>query len=105
MTTYIQLFPAANVPTTIVANGRTYTCQVGATPILVPDFDAFILQANGWISSAGGAAGTTAQRPVANPAQGIPPPPVGFKYFDTTVGANVIWNGKNWIHHATGATA
>jgi hypothetical protein len=101
----LQLFPAANAPTTVIANGRTYTCPVGGTPILVPDFDAFVLLANGWLASAVGAAGTTAQRPAANPALGVPPPPTGFSYFDSTVGAKVIWNGKNWINHATGATA
>jgi hypothetical protein len=102
----VAVFPSANAPTTITVKGRVYTCAIGATPILVPDFDAFVLLANGWLSSTNGvnqAAGTTAQRPAA--ALGVPAPAVGFEYYDSTVGANVIWNGRNWINHATGATA
>lgn len=99
----VAVFPSANAPTTVTVKGRVYTCAVGATPIVVPDFDAFVLLANGWLASASSGAGTTAQRPAA--ALGVPAPNVGFEYFDSTVGANVIWNGRNWINHATGATA
>jgi hypothetical protein len=100
----VAVFPSANAPTTITVNGRTYTCAIGATPIVVPDWDAFVLTANGWLRAAGDGAGTTAQRPAAAPG-GASPPRVGFEYYDSTVGANVIWNGKNWINHATGANA
>jgi hypothetical protein len=89
----------------MTVNGRIYSCAVGATPIIVPDFDAFVLLSNGWLRSGTDAAGTTAQRPAANSALGIPPPRVGYQFFDTTISANVIWNGKNWIHDATGAAA
>lgn len=99
-----QVFPAAGVPTTVTVNGRTYTCAVGSV-ITVPDFDAVELLSNGWLRSANNGSGTTAQRPAANPATGTPAPQVGTEYYDSTVGANIIWNGKNWIHHATGATA
>lgn len=91
----VQVFPGANAPTTIVLLGRTYTCAVGSV-ITVPDADALMLMANGWCRSAQGT-GATAARP-SNPN-------VGFEFYDTTVGGNVIWNGKNWINHATGATA
>jgi hypothetical protein len=101
----LQVFPSANAATTMKVNGRTYTCAVGGTPIIVPDFDAFALLANGWLPSTTGGAGTTAQRPTANPATGTPAPRVGFTYFDTTLGTKIIWNGKNWINHATGAAA
>jgi hypothetical protein len=89
----------------MTVNGRVYACAVGATPILVPDFDALVLLSNGWLQSAMDGAGTTAQRPAANPATGTPAPRVGFHYFDTTVGANIIWNGKQWVNHATGVAA
>ena len=101
----VAVFPAAGAPTTITVNGRVYTNLIGSAPIVVPDFDAFVLLSNGWIQSAANGAGTTAQRPVGNHALGISPPVVGFRYFDSTIGANIIWNGKNWINHATGANA
>jgi hypothetical protein len=71
----------------------------------VPEADAFVLTANGWLKSAMDAAGTTAQRPAANHALGISPPRVGLRYYDTTIGATVIWNGQTWVYYATGAAA
>ena len=99
----LQVFPSANARTTITVNGRVYTCLVGAAPIIVPDNDAMVLLSNGWLASTGDGAGTTAQRPVAQ--TGTPAPNVGYSYFDTTLGTKVVWNGKNWINHATGSTA
>ena len=65
--TNIRLMPAGNgKTTTMTANGRSYTCALGAT-IDVPDFDAFVLGANGWIQVA--PVGTTSQRP-AKPGVG-----------------------------------
>ena len=102
----IAVFPSVSAPKTVVVYGRTYTLAVGSTPILVPEGDAFVLCANGWLKSASDGAGTTAQRPtpVASPGGGAQTK-VGFEYYDSTVGANVIWNGANWINHATGANA
>lgn len=97
----MRVFPSAKAPTTVVVQGRTYTCAIGATPLLVPDFDAFVLMANGWLKSAGDGGGTTVLRPVAS--YGVAAPKVGFEYYDTDVGGNVIWNGTAWILHTTGA--
>jgi hypothetical protein len=87
----------AGVQTTIVS-GRKYTATPG-TPILVPDFDANVLAANGWlvVGNVGGAvgAGITSARPV-NPKK-------GDSYMDTTLNALVMWDNKNWRNHATGA--
>jgi hypothetical protein len=108
MANLVSVFPSANAPTTITVKGRIYTLAVGATPILVPDFDAFVLLANGWLSSTSAGntgAGATTQRPLVNPMLGAGPVPVGFEFYDSTVGGNIIWNGKNWINHATGANA
>jgi hypothetical protein len=98
----LQVFPSFGIPTTMVVNGRTYTCAIGSA-ITVPDFDAFVLIANGWLMSASDGAGTTANRPVASPATGAQVPHLGYEYFDTTLGVNVIWNGKNWVSHVSGA--
>ena len=93
----MQVFPGANARTTININGRVYSAQVGGAPIIAPDFDAFVLLSNGWLSSAANGAGTTTQRPST--------PTKGYEFFDTVVGAAIIWNGKNWINHASGAIA
>lgn len=98
----VQVMPGGNVPTTITVYGRTYTCAVGSA-ILVPDQDAQVFLANGWIQAAN-AAGTTAQRP-PSVVPGGKPLALGYQYFDTTLNVNVLWNGKNWVRHDTGALA
>jgi hypothetical protein len=91
--TNIRLMPAGNgKTTTAVVNGRTYSCQLGAT-LDVVDFDAFVLGANGWIQVA--PAGTTAQRPAK--------PGVGNFFHDTTVGKIIIFEGAAWRDPATGS--
>jgi hypothetical protein len=62
----------------------------------VPDFDAGILEANGWVLSANTGAGTTSQRPTT--------PRVKDSYFDSTLGYTVIWDGKAWRHPNTGTS-
>lgn len=99
----IRVFPSASAPTTIVVNGRTYTCAVGGTPLIVPEGDAFALLANGWLATARDGAGATTDRPVADPSTGTSAPRVGYEFYDTTVGGKVIWNGTAWILHTTGA--
>lgn len=81
-------------PTTIVlgGGGRKYTTPVG-TPILVPDHDAHVLEANGWFSM--GLAGTTAQRPIN--------PPPKTTYADTTLSAMIFYDGLVWRNQFTGA--
>jgi hypothetical protein len=90
----IRLFPPSSGPTSHTVNGRTYSASPG-TSIDVPDFDAQVLQANGWTAAAPGGVGTTAQRPV-NPAKGA-------QYHDTTLGLTVTWDGKAWRNPATGS--
>jgi hypothetical protein len=92
--TNIRLMPAGNGKvTTTTVNGRKYTCAIGAT-IDVPDFDSFVLGANGWIQVA--PVGTTAQRP--------PKPNLNQFYHDTSLGFMVIWEGAAWRNPATGAS-
>ena len=76
-------------------NGRSYSAALGSV-ISVPDFDANVLESNGWIRSAADGSGTTAQRPTTGLF-------VGMRYLDSTVGATMIWDGKAWRNHATGA--
>lgn len=76
----------------LTVNGRAYN-GVAGTPIPVPDFDAAVLEANGWVRC--DETGTTAQRPTTGLF-------VGRKFNDTTVGAQVFWDGKAWRHATTG---
>lgn len=100
----IRLLPpgAAASTTTAVPGGRSYTCALGTT-LDVPDFDAPILQANGWTPATlapkgqQGEVGTSVQRPT-NPKKNQP-------FLDTTVGRIVVWDGKNWRDHVTGLIA
>lgn len=91
----VLMAPQASAQTTIKVFGRSYTCAIGST-VSVPDFDAAELSANGWLALCG-TTGTTAQRPTS--------PAVGQLFNDSTLGAAVVWNGKSWIHHATGAVS
>lgn len=99
----MTIIPGFGVPLSITVNGRTYTSTIGAAPLVVPDFDAFVMMANGWIPTARDGGGTTAQRPTSGLGGGAIK--IGHEYYDSTLAANVVWNGKNWIHHSTGATA
>jgi hypothetical protein len=99
----VRLMPPANGLSSVTtpANGRSYTCASGST-IDVPDFDAFVLRANGWVNAAGGGAtvsavGATAARP-ANPSK-------QQTFHDTTLGKTIVFDGKTWRDPATGSAA
>lgn len=89
-----RMLPPVTGNTTVKVNGRTYTGVVGTTQD-IPDFDAGELAANQWLSL--GVVGATAARPTN--------PPIGTVFNDTTVAAAVVWDGKNWRHHQTGAVS
>lgn len=84
--------------TTTLANGRTYTCAVGAALASVPEFDAIVLEANGWLRMPVDASGATANRPQANNTARK----FGFRYFDNTLGYIVVWDGVAWRNPSTG---
>ena len=87
--------PAAN-PFTIPGTTRTYSVAAGSY-IDVPYFDAEKLASQGWVVLAKDVV-VTANRPVNAPA--------GKTIFDSTVGADVVSDGKgNWLHHATGVVS
>lgn len=85
--------PAAGGLTTV--NGRTYTCAAGAS-IDVPDFDAKVLSANGWIITSPAGVGGTSARPL-NPKQ-------GDHFVDTDLASiSIRFDGKVWRNNSTGA--
>jgi hypothetical protein len=98
MSMTVRLMPPGDgLHNTIRVNGRTYTQTPGNT-LDVPDFDAAVMVANGWLQSCPGATvGTTAMRPLS-PFNNQP-------FTDLTVGGLVVWDakGKAWLHHVTGA--
>lgn len=85
--------PADGLHPSITVNGRSYTCALGAT-IDVPDQDGSVMTHNGWIAAAPGAAATTA-RPSA--------PLKGATFHDTTLGFNIVFDGKVWRNPTSGA--
>jgi hypothetical protein len=84
--------PVGGTARTTTVNGRTYVCAAGAT-LDMPDFDAQVAQANGWVAMAGGV-GATAARP-SNPS-------LGMIFHDTTLNLNIVFEGKSWRNPATG---
>lgn len=88
------MHPPATGAMSATVNGRTYTATPG-NPAAVPDFDVTALESNGWIRA--DFTGTTAQRPVLKAVD------KGYKFHDTTVGAQILWDGKAWRHATTGA--
>ena len=88
---------------TMTVNGRSYFAAQGST-LDVPDFDANILEANGWLRLA--PVGPTTSRPpadtLANFEQSIG---AGYRFIDTTLGAAIVFTGQGWVNAVTGATA
>jgi hypothetical protein len=90
----IQMMPAGGTnPATV--NGRVYTCPLNGV-LVVPDFDAAVLESNGWVRCASHGTGATTSRPTTGLFK-------GFEFFDSTLGINIIWDSKVWRSHATGA--
>ena len=91
--TTMRMLPPANGRTTTVGK-RVYSAGPGSY-CDVPDFDASILQANGWSIAALGGTGASTARPVN--------PPVTTQFHDTTLGYNIVWDGKQWRNPTSGA--
>lgn len=85
--------PADGLHPSITVNGRSYTCALGAT-IDVPDQDGLAMTHNGWTASAPMAA-ATASRPSS--------PYKGLTFHDTTLGYNIVYDGKVWRNPTSGA--
>lgn len=92
----IQMIPGASAPNPCPANGRSYKCAANSV-VMVPDFDANVLEANGWMRAAGQGSGPTTSRPKTGLW-------VGFEWFDTTLNLNVKWDGKAWRSHVDGTS-
>ena len=88
-----RVFPPNDGRLSTTVNGRTYTFPSGSY-IDVPDFDADVLVANGWSAAASHGADVTAARPT-NPKKGA-------TFLDTTLGYNVVFDGKYWRNPVTG---
>ena len=86
--------PADGLHPTITVNGRSYTCALGAT-IDVPDQDGIMMTHNGWVVSSAGGVGASTARP-ANPVK-------GQSFHDSTLGYNIVYDGKVWRNPTSGA--
>ena len=89
--------PGTAANSSISINGRSYSATPGII-LDVPDFDAHVLEANGWMSTIlFGAVGQTSARPAK--------PKKWERFLDTTIADMVIWDGVTWRHHVTGASS
>lgn len=85
--------PADGLHPSIEVSGRKYTCALGSF-IDVPDGDASVMLSNGWTSSANGV-GATTTRPAA--------PSKNQQFHDSTLGFNIVFDGKVWRNPTSGA--
>ena len=88
---------------TMTVNGRQYSATQGST-LDVPDFDADVLEANGWLHL--GPVGPTSARPPADTlAEFVQSIGAGYRFIDTTLGAAIVFTGQGWVNAVTGAAA
>jgi hypothetical protein len=87
-----------NVAKSQTVNGRTYSVAPGGT-IDVPDFDAVVLLADGWVNVTGGSTLATVGASSARPAK----PFKHQTFHDTTLNLTIVSDGTNWRNPATGA--
>jgi hypothetical protein len=88
---------------TRVVNGRSYTGTPG-TALNILDWDADMLEANGWTRVAW--TGQTSERPVNIVGPGVMARTIlypGLKFFDETLGYLIEYDGATWRNPATGA--
>ena len=104
MPNYRMLPPAivAGQPVTsqqsMQVNGRTYSGAPGSV-LDVPDMDGAVLAANGWIRVC--SSGSTAQRPTGTSAPFRATPDA--RYFDTSLGKLIVYDGVTWRDPANGS--
>ncbi len=85
---------------TLTVNGRRYSAAPG-TAIDVPNPDAAVLAANGWIRI--GQSGVTANRPSGTGVQGgHNVVDVGTQFFDSSLGYLITFDGAVWRSPMTG---
>ena len=91
----IQMMAGNGAINPITVNGRTYTAAAAGV-VTVPDFDASVMEANGWLRTAAHGAAATTARPTSGLFKGM-------TIFDSTLSVNIAWDGKQWRSTATGA--
>lgn len=87
---------AGSATNPMTVNGRVYTCPANGV-LTVPDFDASVLESNGWLRTAAHGAAATAARPTTGLFKGM-------TIFDSTLSVNIEWDGKVWRSTVTGAS-
>ena len=94
MATTRMTHPNNAVATSFTIAGRTYTCPANGT-VDVPDFDASVMEANGFVTVALGGVTSTVGRP--------PAPFKNMEILDSTLGYVIRFDGIHWRNLATGA--
>jgi hypothetical protein len=79
-------------------NGRSYSASPGSV-LDVLDYDAAILEANGWIRVA--PSGPSSARPTGR--LGLYQSAPGTLFYDTTLSKLIVCDGQSWRDPATGS--
>lgn len=95
-----MLPPVSAVAQTITVNGRTYSATPGSA-VDVPDFDAGMLAANGWVRIA--PSGPTSARPTTSTLSAPYIAGAGFHFYDTTLAQLIVFDGQTWRSPANGS--
>src|SRR5262245_20637748 len=101
MQKYRMMPPLDIASQTRTVNGRSYSAAPG-TVVDVPVDDGRMLEANGWTRIA--LVGASSERPTnTQPQSGLPEALAnGLRFFDTTLGKLIQFDGASWRDPATG---
>jgi hypothetical protein len=95
-----MLPPVAVAPQKKSINGRSYSGAPGSA-VDIPDFDADILAAEGWIRVAPSGPTSARPTPLTSSAPYIAGP--GSRFYDTTLGALIVFDGVTWRSPVNGS--
>lgn len=76
-------------------NGKIYQAAEGGF-LDVPDDIGRMLLSTGWVSVGANGVGATSSRPTTDLKKGL-------MFHDSTLGFNIVYDGKTWRNPATGA--
>jgi hypothetical protein len=96
-----RMLPAAAVgQQNQIVNGRSYSGTPG-NAVDIPDSDAAVLAANGWVIVA--PSGPTSARPTPSALSAPYIAGISTKFYDTTIAAMIVFDGATWRSPVNGS--